>query len=93
VDVSEALQPTLQAESVQMLMLGHHNVMNAATAVGAVEAICSAGDVVVRADALQRGLRAAKLPGRFDLRWQPGADHPLLSLPANVAHLSYGVWA
>lgn len=53
-------------EDLHMKLLGAHQVINAATAIGAVEALRLAG-IAVKEDAVRRGIGAVRWPGRCEL--------------------------
>ncbi len=51
---------------LHMRLLGYHQIVNAATAIGAVEALRFSG-ITVGADAVRRGVGSASWPGRLEL--------------------------
>jgi len=58
--------PLRRHDGLEVGMLGLHQVVNAATAVSALDLVSERG-FAVSDEAVQRGLRAARLPGRFEV--------------------------
>lgn len=58
--------PSRSYEGLFLGMLGHHQVINAATAVSTID-LLNERDVPVSVHAVRAGLEAARLPGRFEV--------------------------
>lgn len=53
-------------DNLHMKLLGSHQVINASTAIGAVEAL-RMGGISVKEDAVKKGIESARWPGRLEL--------------------------
>ncbi len=65
-EVVDISTPVADHASLKVPLLGRHQVLNAATAVAASDAVGGRG-VCVPAEAVRAGLKAAALPGRFEI--------------------------
>ena len=52
---------------IEISMIGAHQIQNAMTALAAIEALRKAGRVNIKKIGLYRGLKKARLPGRFEI--------------------------
>jgi folylpolyglutamate synthase/dihydropteroate synthase len=59
---------SLQLPSIQLQLVGQHQAGNVQTAVAAALTLAARGWFGINGDSIARGLQAAWLPGRFQVR-------------------------